>query len=1076
MQTIKVYLQESGSVAELRKDFNLYRGSFQNTLLNVIMPRSLLVDEFLSDYPKVANSVAVSSKGLLPNGDEWNSRAFELNFVKNFTQDGNDFVLYERLLPRAFVMNAGQTTVSVTVQSLRTDLVPVLDEFGYETGDFQEQITIEQIATTQTVNLHVMDTGNPNEEVLEPYESARINAQLGRIQQDLELIYGYRERGGTVLRDPSPINLSTLQDRVNTNAGRLNDAEQRLDEVELQSNTNSQDIANIQTTMLTGLHYIGSLPDSQTMPSNTDLDNLVESAEGRPAENGDQILFTLLDDEDHPISSFIYTFSGTQGWTYKEIPPIANARNGGMGLIAGTFGIGSNFNVIVDVIDGTVRRLFIRRLDGTYQELNLIIENHATRIAHNESEIDGIKDGTIAVGNALRLGGKFENQLNVATAVSAMRDGISRIIHSTYAMLTDVYTREEANEIFASRMVGQDMFFGQNTLEDEIPTTPPNGIQATVNLSPGNPSDMMAFEREMLSGLSINNRNKFTSRFFLQSDTTLSQTITVEIYGKRIDDPDYKLLATATRHNVVLDANIIESIEIDGLMNGLVNNESFTLIAGDTLRAEIHFDNDPSNLSAPVVINLITNQQFGSLLNITEPAGHIIIRQESRREIQIASGDWGTPDPSGLYTILVPFLSHQTSGGLGLGAWFTEIGTGREIKLDITKSVGGDITLQSTFPFAGLLCIVGGVAGDTPFDYNLADNKPMIGGIVLAGNKPQSAFDLYTRGEVRQLIADATRSLADIIGWFSAALPTDTSFLETGHLVYLWNGTGTPPTAFPYTNVMQWDGTQFVPYQPPIGNIGEYSPAPFDVWINLNIPSGNPNSWAWMVTGWDMIDFNVDMSAYRTAEQQDLIDESKADLNDDNTFIGNNIWNGNETHNGNVVINGSLTVNNGIAMTDKNLSMGISSDPDNKLQAGTDGKLYVPPIAAEIPTGGVHKSVSNATYSGDNWAIEAKISENVSMVSFWGSIVQNAGGTSGQAFQVLTPAQFPLLSRFIGQVDQWGKGIDAGNWTTERGMPIRITAAQGLEIVTPPGVAVGTTFSWQFVLFLVDGVVITDLG
>ena len=49
MQTIKIYLQESGTVAVKKQDFNLYRGSFQNVLLNIIMPRSFLVEEFLTE-------------------------------------------------------------------------------------------------------------------------------------------------------------------------------------------------------------------------------------------------------------------------------------------------------------------------------------------------------------------------------------------------------------------------------------------------------------------------------------------------------------------------------------------------------------------------------------------------------------------------------------------------------------------------------------------------------------------------------------------------------------------------------------------------------------------------------------------------------------------------------------------------------------------------------------------------------------------------------------------------------------------------------------------------------------------
>ena len=38
MNTIKIFLAESGRIADLRKDFPLYQGQYQNKLLNVFVP------------------------------------------------------------------------------------------------------------------------------------------------------------------------------------------------------------------------------------------------------------------------------------------------------------------------------------------------------------------------------------------------------------------------------------------------------------------------------------------------------------------------------------------------------------------------------------------------------------------------------------------------------------------------------------------------------------------------------------------------------------------------------------------------------------------------------------------------------------------------------------------------------------------------------------------------------------------------------------------------------------------------------------------------------------------------------
>ena len=46
MNTIKIYLAESGRIADLRKDFPLYKGQFNDKLLNVLVPTSILAPQF----------------------------------------------------------------------------------------------------------------------------------------------------------------------------------------------------------------------------------------------------------------------------------------------------------------------------------------------------------------------------------------------------------------------------------------------------------------------------------------------------------------------------------------------------------------------------------------------------------------------------------------------------------------------------------------------------------------------------------------------------------------------------------------------------------------------------------------------------------------------------------------------------------------------------------------------------------------------------------------------------------------------------------------------------------------------
>lgn len=133
-------------------------------------------------------------------------------------------------------------------------------------------------------------------------------------------------------------------------------------------------------------------------------------------------------------------------------------------------------------------------------------------------------------------------------------------------------------------------------------------------------------------------------------------------------------------------------------------------------------------------------------------------------------------------------------------------------------------------------------------------------------------------------------------------------------------------------------------------------------------------------------------------------------------------------------------------------------------------------IPYSIPVAGIRKSISNTTFTGEHFAIEMKVAANASDVSFWGKAQVASAGASGLEYQILSPEQYPLLARFVSQVDAWAFGVDAGDWSTIHQMPLRITADKGMELITAPGVAANTTFSWNFKLTLAEDVVLVDLG
>lgn len=117
MLTAKIYLAESGQVADLQKDFPVYQGQFQNILLNVFVPTSLLAANFTEkteDYgdittPFVAGTaVKIAMRMVARNGAFKVSNDHYMRYIKTLMKDGVQYALFERKMPREFTFYAGQ--------------------------------------------------------------------------------------------------------------------------------------------------------------------------------------------------------------------------------------------------------------------------------------------------------------------------------------------------------------------------------------------------------------------------------------------------------------------------------------------------------------------------------------------------------------------------------------------------------------------------------------------------------------------------------------------------------------------------------------------------------------------------------------------------------------------------------------------------------------------------------------------------------------------------------------------------------------------------------------------------------
>ena len=204
MQTIKVILAESGRVANLKKDFPLYVGSYQNKLLNVLVPKSILAARFTSHYIDTDGvvktgdgsytAIKVGMTYLKRTGAIKQSNTFFLRYLKDVTVNNIEYSMYERQFPKEFTMFEGQgenaprlvvNVVNVLVKTennnLGTDTETTDDDWT-----FKRQYTTTEIITSQYAAIDVMYSADLEDEPeVCPTDMEIISGQVNGIIENL---------------------------------------------------------------------------------------------------------------------------------------------------------------------------------------------------------------------------------------------------------------------------------------------------------------------------------------------------------------------------------------------------------------------------------------------------------------------------------------------------------------------------------------------------------------------------------------------------------------------------------------------------------------------------------------------------------------------------------------------------------------------------------------------------------------------------------------------------------------------------------------------------------------------------
>lgn len=197
MNTIKIYLSSSGSLAELEKDFPIYQGAFNATLLNVYVPTSLLLGTgdiqyvdgtgFVHTTPDVFTALKIGMVSIGRDGRIDKTKAYYMRYIEKLEYQGVEYALYERALPQAFTLFEGQDSQApkliINVVNMKNN-----NEYNGEEIIVREP-TIIQVITSQQCSLDVLPSANFDiDEFIEPSEWDVVNGYIDDLYEKYDYI------------------------------------------------------------------------------------------------------------------------------------------------------------------------------------------------------------------------------------------------------------------------------------------------------------------------------------------------------------------------------------------------------------------------------------------------------------------------------------------------------------------------------------------------------------------------------------------------------------------------------------------------------------------------------------------------------------------------------------------------------------------------------------------------------------------------------------------------------------------------------------------------------------------------
>jgi hypothetical protein len=602
MKTLKIYLNEDGSIRDYTQDFVINQYSFQDSLINVYVPTSILdlrntnttiEDEDTGAIIQTINGTDVQM-GLIYTNSNGTTRVgdgYLFNFVKsNIIVNNVNYTLFERLMPKEFSLYAGENSYALNVVNVRTINTTL-------NGETTSESFTTSLITSATYHLYITASANFDTTTEETTDLENLQAQVNGIADDLSNKQDKEDSSINVYTDSTHTQtthnvvegLNDLNTRVATN-------ESDLTTLKPQVQTNTEDIATLKNQIICDAIYVGTIT-ANTEPNATALTNFVVS-EGFELKSGDVVIW-IYQISGATDKSYKCMY-GASGWGWYEIPPIESASNGTKGLVAGTWGV-DNYDTLVDIVDGKIRHIYVKKYNSAvYDEI-------ATITTSLEERITNIINGTTSVGSA-----------TYATYDSSEKNNVVKTaINDKFTTPSQV---ESAIQDYALPKVFNDVYFFDFTNSELISDSSDLGVSNSLTLDLTNVETVQAvFTQAISNPYTISARNNFNAQIAVDA-TNLVSDIQLKMIIDLIDSHNNETYLGGAIANIAHGTGT-SIVNLNGYFFALQSGIEKEVDSTYHYRITIGVENETSNngyivlqnSSAMPVSNYVLSLPFGSI-------------------------------------------------------------------------------------------------------------------------------------------------------------------------------------------------------------------------------------------------------------------------------------------------------------------------------------------------------------------------------------------------------------------------------------------------------------------------------